>query len=137
MDLKTLDRVGDFLKNASPEQLQEIAEGMTENAPNLFNGLGLLGEVSLSERAAKYIQIQLNMIAEAELRIPLNSRYYQAKGFIDGIWFAKLIDDDTREHYNKLADDALDKRERELFPNEYPTSTIKHITLPADKNREK
>lgn len=83
--------------------------------------------------AAEYIQTQLNMLTEAKSRIQLNSAYYQTKGFIDGVWYAKLIDDDTKEHYNKLADDALDERERELFPDEYRTSALKHIVIPPMK----
>lgn len=87
MDLKTLDRVGKFLKDATPEQLIELAEDMVQNAPHLMPI-----QLTPQERANAFIKMHLASISDKA-----TASYVQ--GLIDCAYVTGLIDDDVSNQY--------------------------------------
>ena len=96
MDYKTLDRVGEFLKNASPNQLMKLAEDMSENAPHLLGGMV---DMTDKEKAVALIKIETNMIADAVDKSSFENSVSHVLGLIDGCFISGVISDDEHKQY--------------------------------------
>lgn len=92
MDFKTMDKVGQFLEQATPEQITQIAQDMADKAPHLMP-LAMTAE----EKAEAYIKINIASVSD-----DLTASY--AKGLIDCAYLVGLIDEAKSEHYKGQLD---------------------------------
>ncbi|SUD98788.1 hypothetical protein [Psychrobacter phenylpyruvicus] len=88
MDTKTMEQVGDFLRNATPDQMMELAQRMANEKPELM-GL-MIGIPDKQERARKLVQLEFNQNEPNEDYI---------HGLVDGLWFGKLLTSDERDEF--------------------------------------
>lgn len=88
MDIKTMEKVGDFLKNASSDELMRLAEKMATDKPELMS---LMVDIpDKPERTRKLVQLELSHSEPNEDYI---------KGLVDGLWFGELLTDDERDEF--------------------------------------
>ena len=88
MDTKTMEQVGDFLRNATPDQMIELAQRMANEKPDLM-GL-MVGIPDKQERARKLVQLKFNQNEPNEDYI---------NGLVDGLWFGELLTSDERDEF--------------------------------------
>lgn len=88
MDTKTMEQVGDFLRNATPDQMMELAQRMANEKPELM-GL-MIGIPDKQERARKLVQLKFNQNEPNEDYI---------HGLVDGLWFGELLTSDERDEF--------------------------------------
>ena len=88
MDTKTMEQVGDFLRNATPDQVMKLAQRMANEKPDLM-GL-MVGIPDKQERARKLVQLEFNQNEPNEDYI---------HGLVDGLWFGELLTSDERDEF--------------------------------------
>lgn len=88
MDTKTMERVGDFLRNATPDQMMELAQRMANEKPDLMSLM--VGIPDKCERARKLVQLEFNQNEPNEDYI---------HGLVDGLWFGELLTSDERDEF--------------------------------------
>ena len=88
MDIKTMEKVGDFLKNASSDELMRLAEKMVADKPELMS---LMVDIpDKPDRARKLVQLELSHSEPNEEYI---------NGLVDGLWFGELLTSDERDEF--------------------------------------
>ena len=83
-----MEQVGDFLRNATPDQMIELAQRMANEKPDLM-GL-MVGIPDKQERARKLVQLKFNQNEPNEDYI---------NGLVDGLWFGELLTSDERDEF--------------------------------------
>lgn len=88
MNTKTIEQVGDFLRNATPDHIMGLAQRMANEKPDLM-GL-MVGIPDKCERARKLVQFEFNQDKPNEDYI---------HGLVDGLWFGELLTSDERDEF--------------------------------------
>ena len=88
MDIKTMEKVGDFLKNASTDELMRLAEKMATDKPELMSLMVNIPDKH--ERAKNLVRLEL-------MQSKPNQEYIE--GLIDGLWFGDLLTDTERDDF--------------------------------------
>ena len=83
-----MEQVGDFLRNASPDQMMELAQRMANEKPDLMSLM--VGIPDKQERARKLVQLKFNQNEPNEDYI---------NGLVDGLWFGELLTSDERDEF--------------------------------------
>ena len=97
MTIEKMEKVSNWLTNATPEQLQKMAEDMAENAPNLYAGLIT---TTPQERAVSYIKLNIASIDNALTKLELESLVSYAQAVIDTAHLLSAIDAIESENYH-------------------------------------
>lgn len=95
LDIKTFDKVSQFLKDATPEQITKIAEDMADKAPHLMPVA-----MTAKEKAEAYIKMNIASASDA-----VTASY--VKGLIDCAYVTGLIDEARSEHYRSQLDKGV------------------------------
>lgn len=98
MTIEKMEKVGDWLKNATPEQIDKMAHDMAEKAPHL-----LPLAMTEKEKVEAFIQMNISSIDTTQVKhiVDFDSGYVQ--GLIDSAKLAGLLNDEESEHYHRLA----------------------------------
>ena len=88
MDIEKMERVGNFLKNASPDELIRLAEKMAKDKPELASMM--VGIPDKPDRAKSLVKLEL-------MQPKPNEEY--VKGLIDGLWFGGLLTDTESDEF--------------------------------------
>ena len=98
MTIEKMEKVGEWLKNATPEQLDKMAHDMAEKAPHL-----LPLAMTEKEKVEGFIQMNINSIDPTQVKhlVDFESGYVQ--GLIDSAMLSGLLSNEESEHYHRLA----------------------------------
>lgn len=88
MNTKTIEQVGDFLMNATPDHITELAQRMANEKPDLMSLM--VGIPDKCERARKLVQFELSHSEPNEDYI---------NGLVDGLLFGELLTSDERDEF--------------------------------------
>lgn len=100
MNIKDMERVSEFLKNATSDDLNKLADKMAQDAPNL---LGSMVQLTDKEKATTYIKMNINMFPDmAKNETPDYAKGY-IQGLIDEAYIGGLIDEtENKDYLNQL-----------------------------------
>lgn len=109
MDFKTMNKVGHFLEQATPEQITQLAQNMADKAPHLMPVV-----MTDKEKVINLIKIHLAQLADSPTDQALEYYHGYTQGLVAGAYVVGVLSDEENEHYHYEADRVADEAEKRI-----------------------